>query len=76
MAHNLRNWAAEADGFGVRTARDNVKKVYVNVSEVSDKSLREAAGITDRREATAEATAEMDALMNAQVVTDGGRDME
>lgn len=73
VAHDLRNRAAEADGFAVRKARDGVMKVRVNVSEVTDTNLLEAAGVADRRKAEAEATAEMDALMNAQVVTDGGR---
>lgn len=73
VAHDLRNRAAEAEGFAVRTARDGVKTVRVNIPEVSDESLLDAAGLVDHQATEAEAAAEMDALMNAQQVrTDGG----
>lgn len=75
VAHELRNRAAEAAGFGVRTARDGVQKLKVDLADVTDESLLETAGLSNQRNAEVEAAAEMDVLMDAEVATDGGTDL-
>lgn len=76
VAHDLRNRAQEAEGFGGRTGGDEKKKVYVDINEFTDKDLLEAAGMTtpnEKEEIEDKAKDEMDALINAQLVADGGR---
>lgn len=76
VAHDLRERAAECEGFGTRTTEGGVEAVKVNIVDVEDEGLLRAAGITPPSEIRAEADDEMHALMNAQVATDGGRDID
>lgn len=79
VAHDLRERAADADGFGVRKARDGKKKLKVDPYEVTDETILEAAGVLEK----VEGKREMDALDQAQreqqrqqyARTDGGTDI-
>ena len=75
VAHDLRDRAAECEGFKDGTARSSETVVKVDVADVTDEELLKAADIEPPSEIHAEADAEMDALMNARVATDGGRDI-
>ena len=75
VAHDLRDRAAECEGFGRRTSEGGENAVKVDVVNVVDETLLKAADIEPPSEIEAEADAEMAAIMEAQVVTDGGRDI-
>lgn len=66
VAHDLRNRAAKADGFDTRTARSGEKALRVHVSEVTDDTIRTAAGLEARSEVEAEAEEAMAALDQAE----------
>lgn len=78
VAHELRDLAAEADGFGLRKAHGE-QKLKVDLYDVTDETILEAAGVLEK----VEAKRKMDALDQAQreqqrqqyARTDGGTDI-
>lgn len=75
---SIKSLAGEADGFTFGR-RHGKERLRVDLADVTDPDVRDALheaedGETDAEDPAAEAEAEMDRLMAAEVATDGGRD--